>query len=80
MLASTPYNRHGSAQFEAQKNYADTSTIRNARLLLFPFHSPGAMEACERGVERRPRVQERIKLQTRHATMIQRPAVEVGKG
>jgi hypothetical protein len=42
MLASTPYNRHRSARLDAQKGYADTPTIRNARSLLFPFHSPGA--------------------------------------
>jgi hypothetical protein len=41
MLASTPYNRHGSARFDAQKGYAGTPTIRSARSLSFPFHSPG---------------------------------------
>jgi hypothetical protein len=43
MLASTLRNRHGSARLDAQKGYAGTRTIRNALLLLFPFHSPGAM-------------------------------------
>jgi hypothetical protein len=28
---------------DAQKEYAGTPTIRNARSLSFPFHSPGAM-------------------------------------
>jgi hypothetical protein len=45
MLASTQYNRHGSARFDVQKGYADTPTIRNARSLLFPFHSPCAGRA-----------------------------------
>ena len=27
MLASTPYNRHGSARFDVQKSYADTPTL-----------------------------------------------------
>lgn len=41
---STLRNRHGSARLDAQKGYAGTPTIRNARSLLFPFRSPGAME------------------------------------
>ena len=45
MLESTPYNRHGSARFDVQKGYAGTSTIRNARSLLFPFHSSRALLA-----------------------------------
>jgi hypothetical protein len=45
MLASTPPNRHRSARLEAQKDYASTPTIGNARSSWFPFHSPGAMEA-----------------------------------
>ena len=48
MLASTPYNRRGSARFDVQKGYADTPTIRNARSLLFPFHSPCARRAVDR--------------------------------
>jgi hypothetical protein len=56
MLASTPYNRHGSARFDAQKSYADTPTIRNARSLLFPFHSPAPWSGfapCIKGAQAR---------------------------
>lgn len=42
MLASTPYNRYASALLDAQKGYAATPTIRNARSLLFLFHASGA--------------------------------------
>jgi uncharacterized protein (DUF983 family) len=48
MLASTSYNRDGSARFDVQKGYADTPTIRNARSLLFPLHSLGAERAVDR--------------------------------
>ena len=77
---STLRNRHGSARLDAQKGYAGTPTIRNARSLLFPFRSPGAMEggsvrrrastASSRGRE----------LQAHDTTVLQCPAVEVGEG
>ena len=39
---------------DAQKGYAGTSTIRNARSLWFPFHSPGAMACGSCGVDAEP--------------------------
>src|SRR5262252_1732746 len=45
MLTSTPHNRHRSTRLDAEKSYAGTPTIGNARLLWFPFHSPGAGRA-----------------------------------
>jgi len=45
MLASTPYDRYGSARVDAQNSYADTSPVGNALSLLFPFHSPYAIAA-----------------------------------
>jgi hypothetical protein len=44
---------------------------------LFPFHSPGAMEAGSCGVERRPPVQGRSELQAHNATVLQCLAVGV---
>ena len=70
----------GSARFDVQKGYAGTPTIGNARSLWFPFHSPGATEAGQCGVERRPPVQERSELQAHDAMVLQCPAVEVREG
>jgi len=77
--ASTPHNRHRSAGLDAPKSYAGTPTIGNARSLWFSFHSPGAMEAGQCGVERRPPDQERSELQAHEATVLQCLAVEVRK-
>ena len=60
--------------------YAGTPTIGNARSLLFPFHSPGAMEAGWCGVERRPPVPGRSELQAHDATVLQSLAAEVREG
>ena len=65
---------------DVQKSYAGTPTIGNAGSLWFPFHSPGATEAGQCGVERRPPVQERSELQAHEGTMLQSLAVEVRKG
>ena len=64
MLASTLRNRHRSARLDAQKGYAGTPTIGNARSLWFPFHSPGAMggESVRRASTASP-VQGRSELQ-----------------
>src|SRR6478609_7835050 len=80
MLASTPHYRHRSARLDALKSYAGTPTIGNAGSLWFPFHSPGATEAGQCGVERRPPVQERSELQAHDAMVLQCPAVEVREG
>src|SRR4051794_36897243 len=79
MLARSPNNRHRSARL-AHSKYAGTPTIRNARWLSFPFHSSGVMEAGWCGVERRPPVQGRSKLQPHDTTVLQCLAVEVGEG
>ena len=65
------------SRLDAQKGYAGTPTIGNARSLSFPFHSLGAMEAGWCRVERRPPVHGRIELQAHDATVLQCLAVEV---
>ena len=75
MLASTSYNRHGAARLDTQKGYAGTPTIRNARSLLFPFLSPGAMKAASSVP-----VQGRSERQARDARVLQCPGVEEGSG
>lgn len=60
MLASTPFNGFRSVRSARYKGYAETPIIRNARLLLFPFQLPVAVDVGRSGVERGLLVQERM--------------------
>ena len=80
MLESTPYNRHGSARFDAQKAMPIRQPLEMPGRYCFHSTRPTPWEASQCGVERRPPVQERSELQAHEATMLQCLAVEVRKG
>jgi len=80
MLASTPYNRHGSARFDAQKAMPIRQPLEMPGRYCFHSTRPTPWEASQCGVERRPPVQERSELQAHETTMLQCLAVEVRKG